>query len=119
MKTRLGFISNSSSSSFIVLGFSFSDGFLEDVEDYEELLEELEENITVLRGSDDGVPDGRTVLGMDLYDFDECGSMSSADYSLHNITEILVELRAKIKNSLELEDADFEEPVIFGGTRCC
>jgi len=121
LKTRLGFISNSSSSSFVVLGFSFKDDLLEDIEEYEEILEEQEAYgyITVLRGSDDGIPDGETVLGFDLYEFDDCGQMSSANYSLHNITEKLIDLRSKIKNTLEIEDADFQEPAIFGGTRCC
>ena len=119
MKVRTGFVSNSSSSSFVVLGFSFKDGFLEDVEDHEEILEELEEDLAVLRGADDGVPNGDTILGVRLYDIDGCGEMASVSYSLHNITEKLVELRAKIKNSLELEDDEFGEPAIFGGTRCC
>jgi len=120
LKTRNFFVSNSSSSSFIVLGFSFKNEDLEDMENYEEFEPELYDNFTVLSGSDDGVPEGETVLGIDLYEFDDCGDMCSENtYTLSDITEKLVELRSKMRDIMDLEDEDISEPAIFGGTKCC
>ena len=64
MKKRLGFVSNSSSSSFVVLGYSFDSDFLEDINEEEsiyDILEEYSEDFTILNGSEDGIPDGKVV----------------------------------------------------------
>jgi len=119
LKTRTSFISNSSSSSFVVLGYSFEEDFLEDNEESEEILDDLYNDFTVLNGTEDGVPEGTLVIGFNLFEFNDCGTCDEKSYNLPDIVEKVIELKLKIKEHLDINIEDLKDPIIFGGTRNC
>ena len=122
MKLRIGFVSNSSTSSFVLVGFELSDGVgkegsekmkkllvdlynvepstLEKMEDWE-LADEFhtksssgENGVTILSGSDMGVGDS-TVIGIMLGETDSYDTFYLPDYvvSFSEIEEDLKEIR--------------------------
>ena len=66
MKIRQGFVSNSSSSSFIIAGVRIESDVWENFSD--DLREKLEEDHRVLFGSDDGLDDDDVIVGTMLAD---------------------------------------------------
>jgi len=122
MKTRIGFISNSSTSSFVVVGFrvteeesdSFenslqpdSDGNLQDAYDYL-----YDNNFTVLHGSDDGISDDSVVWGIEIADGDECG-LENKEFKIDELKK-----QPKLKELMEQMGID-RELILFMGTRAC
>jgi len=103
----------------VVLGYAFDEDFLEDREDHDELIDDLYEDFTILTSGDDDVPDGKMVLGFDLFEFDECGECTAHSYDLQAITQKVIELKLKLKDSLDIDLEELKEPTIFGGTRSC
>jgi len=140
MKIRNGFVSNSSSSSFVLVGFELSDKIgegrtkkmkkllidiydvepstLEEIEDYE-LVDDFyhksrkgENGVTILSGSDDGVGNS-TVVGVMLAETNSYDTFELPD-SVTPISEIEEKLK-KIRESLE-EDSEIK---IYCGTKMC
>lgn len=102
MKIRQGFVSNSSSSSFIMFGIQLKEPFTD------EQYELLEKTGLDMIAEDDGFK--TPVIGI-LYDFDECSSIDYAEYSA------LPLIFEKIKQCFpNIELKDFK---IYYGTRCC
>lgn len=139
MKIRSGFVSNSSSSSFIVKGFMLDSkkytyteimkrfGYLteeiikkathdgkytwDDVE-YETFWDFRDENedIKVLEGYEDDIDDGYIFIGEKLFDSDE------SYLPKMTLKAIDSDITKKIREKLDLQD---EELVIACGTRAC
>ena len=126
MKYRSGFVSNSSSSSFVIVGFRINEEkdipnilsniFNKDIsglsqDDIYNLLSDIcyKDNDYVFRtGSDDGI-DG-TIFGVEIADSDN----SYLNPSEHKISDLLENME-NIKNK-----ANVKSPVLLlTGTRCC
>ena len=95
VKIRKGFVSNSSTSSFVVIGIdvtevdSFATKDWEEWEDWEGL---TKWKYQVLRGSECGVTEGRTIIGIGVCKAEDCGLTDSIT-SLADITRMAEELR--------------------------
>ncbi len=140
MKFRNGFVSNSSTSSFVLVGFELSNGVgeegsekmkkllidlynvepstLEGIEDYE-LADDFytksrsgENGITILSGSDMGVGDS-TVIGVMLGETDSYDTFYLPDYvvSFSKIEEDLKEIRKIVGEDSEIR--------IYCGSKMC
>ena len=120
MKVRTGFVSNSSTSSFCVIGFMIKDKSLENVmkkegfEECYELGEQLgEKNMVAWSGSDYGVKDGHTIVGRLLMDISDDGDeCESKEFDLDKISKELEDIKKRFNI------ADSVKPKIYTGTRC-
>lgn len=132
MKYRRGFVSNSSTSSFVLVGFELSDevgeegsermkkllidlydvepSTLEGIEDYE-LADDFyhksrngENGVTILSGSDNGVGDS-TVIGVMLAETNSCDTFYLPDkvISIREIEEKLKEIKEIIGEDSEIK----------------
>jgi len=111
MKIRSGFVSNSSSSSFVVLGYSVSGLTYDDVVNIEE-----RDGITLLHGGEDGLAEGETVIGYELSSDSAIGSLDDARFDLGDLSAMALGALSFIKEAeIEIEDA----PVVklFVGSR--
>jgi hypothetical protein len=131
MKIRSGFVSNSSSSSFVLFGF------LLDKEDYNEfdLLKKLDKRLTIeiynedkyaVReeisdkyditiedgDSDNGISEEKIFIGIERFKFDENGYVDS---TATDFSEIIKDIN-DIKTILELTDIT---PLVITGSRSC
>jgi hypothetical protein len=97
MKIRSGFVSNSSSSSFLMIGVSYAG------EDQEEILDKYEE-LDSLCGEDD---DGCSVLGFKLMDIDEY-SWNSMKFDMDELNQYQKKLKKIFGKDVEVK--------IFAGT---
>lgn len=103
MKCRFGFVSNSSSSSFVAVGFKL----LYDVsQDERDMFEEA--GLDVLNGYEDGVKDGESVV---------CEMIASGDEYMES-NEISFSSFERVKKMME-EKYKGREMKIFTGTRMC
>ena len=97
MKGRSGFVSNSSTASFVLLGFDAT-GIDLDREDMEE-----NEDFSVLWGSEDGCPEGvEQVIGKYVF---RCSSDSWAEADVTEIGPLMMEvirIRERFKSSARI-----------------
>jgi hypothetical protein len=116
MKIRSTLVSNSSTCSFVVLGYLLDkddprlpQDFQEDPWDWIE--DTPIQNLTTLNGTDAGLNEGEVIIGIDLMDIPDDGELVSMDYT-------------KTKGDIELlrialGGAWLPHPKFYGGTRMC
>lgn len=102
MKIRQGFVSNSSSSSFIMFGVQLKESL---TDEQDELIEQSELDMIA---EDDGFK--TPVIGI-IYNFDEYDSIDYAEYSALSL------IFEKIKQYFP--DVELKDFKIYYGTRCC
>lgn len=109
MKIRNGFVSNSSSSSFIVFGFRAKDVLSkEDMEDRDKLYECDPFGINDIEYLSD---DRDGLVGYVLADVSDCDSIDTCDFSLEELSAKLEEFIKKYNITIK--------PKIYMGTRSC
>lgn len=109
MKIRSGFVSNSSSSSFIIAGIQVKE---KDISD--ELMEELENNFSIQMGGEDGAPEGSMYIGTGIGNPDEYGQMDEAQWSIKEISDCIEEAKAALPVGTKIQKEG-----VFIGTYMC
>lgn len=109
MKYRSGFISNSSSCSFVFMGFDVTELDKEfDRKDFSD------GNWRLMNDIENGAPEGKVLIGQDINVWDECSCMETTQIDPKNTRVEEMEL---IKQTYELPDD--MEPTVWVGMRCC
>jgi hypothetical protein len=140
MKIRNGFVSNSSSSSFVVYGYLLKEKYVKDqlskneelkkqIKEDElsqtlyEIKEKLNNDIEILYDEDDGLKNNEVLFGINISKFDiDCGDIKERRISIIKLDKELEncmnELFEKYK---ELDVVEFckEGPIIVCGTKLC
>ena len=111
MKIRKGFVSNSSSSSFIIVGVQISDDTWDSLDETHQ--ENLDDNWRILAGDEDGIDNGTRVIGTMLSDHCEYG-LESDTFELSDMVAQVKHAKAALGESI----ATIKEGM-FIGTRCC
>lgn len=115
MKTRNGFVSNSSTASFVIIGYMLEDSKMQEVvktllgvnelsEDWQ--WEDVGDTELTLQFNENG----DDIIGISPLNIDECG-ISNAEIDLQDILSKLDKLKKTIKTD--------KLPKIFGGTYAC
>ena len=106
MKIRKGFVSNSSSSSFVILGYLFKNKDI-DPEVCEKLCEDRK--IHCQAGSDGGLKDDEFFVGVNLCTFDECCGVEEKRIPffefkkyIENIDNVLTEYNLKSQGEIQV-----------------
>ena len=107
MKIRNGFVSNSSSSSFVIAGIKIPNTALSP-----EKRDELYDDGVIVTGSDDGIPKGFLVVGKFLADVHSDDSyLDYGEFPLDKIAQLIAEVEEKTGLT--------GEKGVFTGTRSC
>jgi len=114
MKIRTGFVSNSSSSSFVLVGFKAVEGtkLYEQIKnlDYDDV---YELNLMKLKGSEGGLEDNAIAVGEEIASSD-CDYMEPGKMSIKDIVNKSNDISSKLKL-----DTENDEIQIVWGTRSC
>ena len=122
MKTRTGFVSNSSSSSYAVFGFRVEPLSYEEMDAIRHQHDLLRsEHLIVLSGSEDGLGDngydGYSIIGRLLIEIDDNGyNYIPLSYFPTEVLRSMTVIIDSVIEELGLEKLD-REPSIFFGTR--
>lgn len=99
MKIRTGFVSNSSSSSFVVLGFAVPRGSVDEetVAEKMDLVDECLEDYDVwfADSSDMGAPNGKTLVGIKIADISDESGPEEQEFDFVRICKDANELKYK------------------------
>ena len=124
MKARIGFVSNSSSSSFVLVGYKLKEEKRLDIlkklfPKFKDLDEDAlnekywdQEKIMILEGPDDGVAKGTIVVGKII------SEINSESYEMQERDMDFKELEESVSEIKELLDIK-ESPRLITGTRSC
>jgi hypothetical protein len=129
MKQRVGFVSNSSSSSFVLLGYKMESKNLQELaqelspekckklrancdgnDEYEELLYDMIYGGEMFKGVNTITDDSTIYLGVELCHSEDWG----IEFSEHSIRELTM-MGEKIQGALRLSHS----PRVYTGTRAC
>lgn len=118
MKLRNGFVSNSSSSSFVAIGFFLTQEEQEAVE--EGLYKTIEDNgLYFYFGDEGGLKRGEVAIGKEIYTVrSEDMGITESRFSLSEINNEIIKEASKVKEFLKEQGVELtSEPKLFSGTR--
>lgn len=112
MKKRFSYVSNSSTSSFIMSGTKINTKNFNDDE-----MDNLYENFTVLNQEDFDLENDEVIVGKSLLSWDDGDGIT--EYSAEEFLEKLEAIKIKLLDSLKDSNLKKEEIKIYVGTKMC
>lgn len=131
MKIRQGFVSNSSSSSFVLYGYCFDNkdytteeilkeigySYDKETEEWYDMFDELLfSGFYISDNSETGAPRGKIILGKILGEIEDSGYFENIGV-INNLSDIKDEINEKFKSFLEKVNLNDSEPVLILGNR--
>ena len=111
MKKHTNFVSNSSSSSFIMSGIKINTKNLNDEE-----IEDLYNNFSILNQEDIDLEQNELIIGKSLFSWDDS---QIETYSYEDFLEKLEKKKIEVLECLQKYNSDGEKPKIYIGTKRC
>ncbi len=110
-KIRQGFVSNSSSSSFVLAGIQIKQDSIDN-----DTLENLyEKDFSVRFPGEDGAPEKCYLIGTELASFDDDDYSEGSHFSLQEVLDAI----NKAKTAVPLKEEEYIATGLFTGTRVC